>query len=469
MNLSIDLLSSMPKEAVATALLTEPEGQWYDRKSARISARDLAKALVAMSNAEGGLIAVGLHRGICEGVDGLPQRQNDWRQAGLDFTNPPVRFDAKLVECINSDDRPDHVFLIEVAPGQMVYATRADEAFVRSGDENRRLTFDQRIDLRYDRGDTTFEARPQVGMDIGALDTSAVDSYARQVGHDPRRLLHARDLLASDDAPTTAGILLFGRQPQQVFPHARVRVLRCAGTEWRTGSRQNLVYDRTFEGTLPQQIDAAREAMLEIVPQYRALGPDGRFAWFGLVPEEAWLEALVNAVIHRAYSNYGDHIRLIVFDDRIEIESPGRFPGLSSPRDLTKVRRYARNPRVARVMAELDYGQELGEGLRRMVSAMESRGQRRPLVQETPGGVNLTLLGGLDAPDELAGLPQLTRSIYGWIERSGRLRTGEVTNLAGIARPTALRHLGTLESMQLIARVGSSRTDPTAYWQVVEH
>ena len=152
-----------------------------------------------------------------------------------------------------------------------------------------------------------------------------------------------------------------------------------------------------------------------------------------------------------------------------EIESPGRFPGLSSPRDLTKVRRYARNPRVARVMAELDYGQELGEGLRRMVSAMESRGQRRPLVQETPGGVNLTLLGGLDAPDELAGLPQLTRSIYGWIERSGRLRTGEVTNLAGIARPTALRHLGTLESMQLIARVGSSRTDPTAYWQVVEH
>ena len=178
MNLSIDLLSSMPKEAVATALLAEPAGQWYDRKSARISARDLAKALVAMSNAEGGLIAVGLHRGNCEGVDGLPQRQNDWRQAGLDFTNPPVRFDAKLVECINAEGRSDHVFLIEVAPGQEVYATSADEAYVRSGDENRRLSFDQRIDLRYDRGDTTFEARPQAGLDVGALNTAAVDRYA---------------------------------------------------------------------------------------------------------------------------------------------------------------------------------------------------------------------------------------------------------------------------------------------------
>jgi ATP-dependent DNA helicase RecG len=467
MNLSIDLLESMTPEAVTTALLSEPEGQWYDRKSARITARELAKALVAMANAEGGLLAVGLHRGSCEGVDSSANRQNDWRQAGLDFTDPPVRFDARLIDCVNAKGQPDHLFVIEVAPGKEVYATRSDEAYVRSGDENRKLSFDQRIDLRYDRGDTTFEARPQRELDDSALDARLVSDYAQRLGHEPDRLLHARDLLASDGSPTTAGLLLFGREPQRVFPHARLRVLRCAGTEWRTGSSQNLVYDRTFEGTLPEQIDTAMQAMSEIVPQYRALGAEGRFEWFGLVPQEAWLEALVNAVIHRAYSNYGDHIRLIVFDDRIEVESPGRFPGLSSPRDLTKVRRYARNPRIARVMAELDYGQELGEGLRRMVDAMESRGQRRPLLQETAGGVNLTLFGTLDVPDELANLPQLARSIYGWIERSGQLRTGEIAALAGVARPTALRYLGTLEQRQLIARRGSSRTDPTAYWEVV--
>ena len=257
MNLSIDLLASMPPESVGPALLAEPEGQWYDRKSARISARDLARALVAMANAEGGLIAIGLHRGVCQGVDAAVERQNDWRQAGLDFTDPPVRFDARLVECLNADDRPDHVFLIEVAPGQQVYATSADEAYVRSGDENRKLSFDQRIDLRYDRGDTTFESRPQPSLDGSALDAGAVKAYAQRLGHDPDQLLHARDLLSADGSPTTAGLLLFGRRPQQVFPHARVRVLRCAGTEWRTGSNQNLVYDRTFEGTLPQQIDAA--------------------------------------------------------------------------------------------------------------------------------------------------------------------------------------------------------------------
>ena len=99
------------------------------------------------------------------------------------------------------------------------------------------------------------------------------------------------------------------------------------------------------------------------MPKRRALGPDGRFGWFDIVPEEVWLEALVNAVIHRAYSNFGDHVRLEVFDDRLEVSSPGRFPGIASVDDLGDVRRFARNPRIARVMADLSYGQELGEGL----------------------------------------------------------------------------------------------------------
>ena len=466
MALTVERLKSLTAAKVTDVLLTEPEGQWFDRKSARISARELAKTLVAMANAEGGLIAIGFRAGKCEGVSRLIKKQNEWRQAGLDFTEPPVRFVVHLLDCVTSSDRLDQTLLIDVPPGREVYTTTSDEAYIRSGDENRKLSFDQRIELRYDRGDTTFEVNPVRQLGLADLDWSAVSAYADRLGHDPERLLHARDLMTADGVASTAGVLLFGQDPQQVFPHARVRVLRCAGTEWRSGSSQNLVYDRAFEGPLPAQIDAARDAMREIVPQYRALGQDGRFAWFGLVPDEVWLEALVNAVIHRAYSNFGDHIRLVVFDDRIEIESPGRFPGLSSPKDLTKVRRYARNPRIARVMAELDYGQELGEGLRRMVDAMESRGQARPLLTETPGGVSIALHGALDIPDELSVLPQIARSIYGWIERSGQMQTGEIASLAGVSRPTALRHLGVLASLKLIVRVGSSPKDPTAYWKV---
>ena len=99
----------------------------------------------------------------------------------------------------------------------------------------------------------------------------------------------------------------------------------------------------------------------------------------------------MNSVIHRSYGIFGDHTRATVFDDRFEVFNPGGFPGLTSPGDLTSVPRQARNPRIARVMAELSYGQELGEGLRRMVALMEDSGRRRPVVVQDTGGTLVTL------------------------------------------------------------------------------
>ena len=73
----IENLRDLPPAEVAERLLAEPEGQWFDRKSAGIGARELAETLVAVANAEGGLIAIGLSGGVCEGVDGRPAAQNE--------------------------------------------------------------------------------------------------------------------------------------------------------------------------------------------------------------------------------------------------------------------------------------------------------------------------------------------------------------------------------------------------------
>lgn len=463
----IENLRALPPSTVTERLLNEPEGQWFDRKSARIAARDLAETVVAMANAEGGMIAIGLYRGLCEGVDGQDKAQNDWRQAGLDFTLPPVRYDVTLLDCINRQGANDHLFIITVPPGVQVHSTGRDEVFLRVGDENRRLSFEQRMELRYDRGDTTFEATPARTYGYAELDEKSVDDYAGRVGHSsPQRLLEARDLIDADGEPSTAGILLFGVNPQRAYPQAYVRVLKYSGRERRTGTEQNLVSDIRCEGTLPNQVDAAQVALREAMPKHRALGPDGRFGWLDIVPEEVWLEALVNAVIHRAYSNFGDHVRLEVFDDRVEVSSPGRFPGITSLEDLAAVRRFARNPRIARVMADLSYGQELGEGLRRMVAVMESGGRQRPTVQQLSGGVTVTLLGEIIGPGELAALSPLARDVLRQLSLAGRCGTGEVMRQVNRSRPVALRALRELESRRMVRWVGNSTTDPDAYWTV---
>ncbi len=388
----IENLRELPPSEVAERLLAEPEGQWFDRQSARIEARALAETLVAMANAEGGIIVIGLSGGVCEGVDDRQAAQNEWRQAGADFTTPPVRFTAELLPCVNRRGNPDHLFIIQLPPSRQVHATARDVAFLRIGDENRRPTFEQRIELHYDRSDYTFEATPAKVSGSEDVDPEAIAEYAQRVGHlDPQRLLQARELVDVDGRLCIAGQLLFGTFPQWANPSGYVRVLKYAGTERRYGTEQNLVGDVRCEGTLPQQIDAALVAVREAAPKRKALGPDGKFAWFELVPEPVWLEALVNAVLHRSYSIQGDHIRLTVFDDRIEVFNPGGFPGLAPPGDLTNVPRLARNPRIARVMAELSYGQELGEGLRRMVTVMESSGRPRPSVKQDLSSTLVTL------------------------------------------------------------------------------
>jgi ATP-dependent DNA helicase RecG len=125
--------------------------------------------------------------------------------------------------------------------------------------------------------------------------------------------------------------------------------------------------DIRCEGPIAAVIDQAEAAVERLEPHRRVLGSDGCFVAIGLIPKDAWLEGIVNGVVHRSYSQDSDHIRVEIFEDRIEIESPGRFPGLTRIADFPdNVTRFARNPRIARASADLRFGQELGQGIRRI-------------------------------------------------------------------------------------------------------
>ena len=319
---------------------------------------------------------MGLREGSVEGVDDDAVQVNALTQAAIDFCQPPVRCASRLVPCLTAEGAADHLLLFDIQPGETVHANVRDEVFLRIGDENRRLSFGQRQELLYDRGHGSYESRVVHGASLDALDEGVLQAYAAALDHPvPHRLLHARGL-ASDSLLTVAGVLLFAEHPQQFVPEGFVRVLRYRGTERGTGARQQVTYDQRFEGPLAVQLVEAGERVREQQPRRRALTASGRFDEIALVPEDAWLEGLVNGVVHRSYSLAGDHIRVEIFDDRIEVESPGRFPGLMKPEDPLSGPRYARNPRIARVCADQNFGQELGEGIRRTAGPQAPQGPR---------------------------------------------------------------------------------------------
>lgn len=449
------------------ALLALREDQWFERKSRRVSAQDLANTMIGLANAEGGVIAVGLWDGRVEGIDRTAGRVADWQQAALDFTVPAVPCRTRLVDCVDDHHRPSQLFIVEVETSENVHANRRDEVFLRVGDENRRLNFTQRQELLYDKGQSTFESTVVDYAGFGDLNGALLRSYAEVVNHpDPDRLLAARGLLTRTGQLTVAAVMLFAEHPQRWFPEASVRVLRYQGTERGTGARQRLVDDVRVEGSVPDQLTGARTAILDRLPTRRALGASGRFEQVGLIPQDAWLEGLVNAVIHRSYSISGDHIRVEIFDDRVEIVSPGRFPGIADARDPLRVTRFARNPRIARVCADLSFGQELGEGIRRMFEEMRLAGLADPAYHQTSGSTQVVLSSAPIDRELEERLPPGARDLLRRIREAGRASTGDLVEASGRSRPVVLRQLRALEDAGVVRWTGHSAKDPRAYWSI---
>jgi len=315
--------------------------------------------------------------------------------------------------------------------------------------------------------DPNYEARLLPNASLDSLDDELTEKYASAVAApDALRLLQARGL-AEREQLTIAGVLLFAEYPQRFLPEAFVRVLRYRGRERGSGARQQLLEDRRLEGPIPRLLLEARAEIQRLQPTRRALAKEiGRFADIPLVPEDAWLEGLVNAVVHRSYSLSGDHIRFEIFDDRVEVWSPGRFPGLIDLSDPLNAPRFARNPRIARVCADLSFGQELGEGIRRIFEEMRAAGLTDPVYRQGSGGAHLTLSGEPIDRELDARLPDRGRDIMGALREAGRLSTGEVAAILNVSPPVARGELGLLRDLGVIEWVGKSARDPRAYWRL---
>ena len=469
----IEAALSLPLEKRGPAILSITEDQWFERKSIRIKPAQLAIPLTAFANAEGGTIVVGVGGGEVEGTRNHSKAANSIRQAPIDFTRPPARARFEEIPVLNDAGEEDALLVIRVSPGDVVHELQNGDAYLRVGDESRKLGFAQRQELHYDRGGAPFDGGPVPVASVSDLQGPGLDAYRSAVGAtlSDSALLQARSLLTPTGGVTVAGYLLFNPRPQEQFPHAHVRVMKFGSDERGTGSRLTLqeADDQRVEGPLPDLIRDAAETMDRLVPKRRALRASGRFEAVPIVPRDAWLEGLVNAVVHRSYSYVGDHIRVEIYPSRVEIESPGRFPGLIDPHRPMGLGRYARNPRIARVCADLRLGQELGEGIPRIFDEMRARGLAEPRWQQTASSVRLVLDGspGIDAATKSA-LPRGAADLLDLLRDARRpLGTGQLVELSGLSRPTVRRQMEALQKQGLVEWVGLSPQDPRATWRVL--
>ena len=198
------------------------------------------------------------------------------------------------------------------------------------------------------------------------------------------RLLRNLKCMAGEEL-TVAGALLFGRQPQRVLPTARMEFARFEGEV-----AGEIILDRkTVEGRLPQQLDQIESLLrlhLREAGVIRGFGPEVQAE----LPPEMLRESLTNALVHRDYS-LSAPVRVILFDDRLEIHSPGQLPNGVSVENVRAGIHVERNPIILSLMSKLGLMTRLGTGIVRIFRLAAERGLPEPKLEETSTEFVVTL------------------------------------------------------------------------------
>ena len=366
-------------------VLKKEEGQTFDRKSINIDPKALAIPIVAFANADGGDIAIGISdktRRI-EGVDFEEKKINELLKVSFEFCVPTIRVEIEKVACIDEKGRENHIIVMHIEPSMEVHANQADEVFLRVGDKSKKLSFEDRLSLMYDKGERFFEDKIVPDATIRDLDMDFVESYVKRIGYSKSALEYLKEnrgFLKENKGQlqvSSAAVLLFGKNPQLFFPRARVRFIRYEGTEEKFGTEMNVIKDVIFEGNILKMINDSIAFLDTQIKEKTYLGQDGKFVTEEEYPKFVRQEVVVNAVTHRDYSIRGTDIQIKMFDDRLVVESPGKLPGLVRAENIRHTH-FSRNPKIAEFLKAYSFVKEYGEGVDRMCKELDAAGLQDP-------------------------------------------------------------------------------------------
>lgn len=460
------------------------EGTYFDRKSARKEPKEIAQHLIGFANAGGGILAIGI--------------EDDGELTGFqkNGAKPVEKFNTVVYEfCKNTpvvtinqvsfqheDGSDDFVLVFTVEPSlNLVIHASNDDVYLRINDTTKKLSHDEVTRLEYEKKQVRFEDTFEPYAKFDDLDQELLDRYRKALGSDSpiQKILEAKGF-QKDEHYTKAAVLLFSKDPTKFMPTARMRFLRYDGTVALPGTQMNIVKDITFDQSIPKILEKAKEVIGMQLRDFQFLGPDGRFISLPEYPEFAWMEGMVNALVHRDYSFGGDYVRIKMFDDRLEIFSPSPLPPTITFENMTYTR-WSRNERIASVLTLFGWVRELNEGVERMIKDMREMGlPDLEYTQPNPHSVLLTLRNNIDERksqktvsytehfDEHSfdGCTEEEIKVLKFVAANGRITAREASSVISKAIKSASLLLRRLGSRKLLLWNGKSKHDPSQYYSL---
>ena len=342
---------------------------------------DIAECLISFANADGGELFVGMEDdGTVSGIAVDDSKLQMLSQAYKTHVHEDTPLPIPVVIRTKYQGKVILYFRVEKGSDR-VYLTSRGRCLQRFDKENRVVAAEQIQYSRLEKKSREYDREFIDGAGIQDLDKNALEELSKQIagGQSPEKFLQYMDLVDfSEIKPRVrrAALLLFSSQISRWHPRCEVRIVRVDGTELRLGKEYNVTSrdDHRVSGNLFFILEAAWDTLRPYLTQVK-LSESGLFRETLVYPEDACREALVNAIAHRDYGIEGKEIEIFIYDDRLEVQSPGGLLSSISIEDLTSEKRthQSRNVYIARVLREAGYMREMGEGMLRIYQTMRDR------------------------------------------------------------------------------------------------
>ncbi|CAN5398441.1 putative DNA binding domain-containing protein [soil metagenome] len=417
-------------EADVLRLSMRAEDHFFDRKALAVSGGKVQKIAVAFANTDGGDFAVGI-----ADDDDEPDPAKRWQGAKMieDFNShlqaineitPALPYDFTIMTC---DSRPGYVLLVNVEKSSQVHHTADKTVYVRLGAQSLPLKDPQKIvELGFAKGSTTYE------------DQTLPEANAEDVAETPELKLFLQDFAPRSDPleyvinenlidrrswkPRAAGVVLFNPNPSAIIPRrCAVRIARYETRE-DDPERDHLKETISIEGPLYHQIHKSVETIAGIMSSVKIWTTIG-LRTVSYPPEAIW-EIVANAIIHRDYS-ISDDIQILIFNNRIEVQSPGKLPGYVTIENILDAR-YSRNSKIVRTLARYKDppNRDLGEGLNTAFQKMTDWKLRAPEISVQGNYVKVVI------PHTPLAKP--TEAILEFLKSNDRITNRQAREITGI-------------------------------------
>lgn len=386
-----------PTPVEEARLLQTEEDYFKDFKSRKIQPSKLQETFVALANAAGGDIWVGIEdrKSTSDRIQGFSTKEeaNEIIKHLLEYTNPSV--ENVDVEFLDFGTR-GFVLHISLPKSPKVHYTANGDCFLRINASSTKIKGNRITELAYSKGTLPYEKQV---VDIAEvedyIDNPQVKDYMTRVGTQlevPVFLKKQRLLTKKDDEmkPNVACVLLFDDEPQATLDtRCAIKVFRLLTSEDDYKREQLKEEPRTVNGPIESQIHRAIKCINDLIDG-ATIEIDGQMVKMKY-PEKTIHEILVNSVIHRDYSLTAD-IHVSIFDNRIEIVSPGRLPGYITVENIYS-ERFMRNPNIVRLLHNLPnpVNHDIGEGLDTARNEMKKVGLVDPIIEEQSNSVKVTI------------------------------------------------------------------------------